>query len=234
MAKPYSSDLCERVVKAVMQDGMSRRAAAQRFGIGVSTVITWMQHWRDTGHVKPGQMGGHRPKKIAATWRTWLLQRCRDRAFTLRGRVGELAERGLKVDYRVVWAFVHAENLTHKKTLLASEQDRADVVRRRAQWLKHRGGVDPKRLGFVDETWLKTNMAPLRGWAPRGQRLKAKVPHRRWKTMSFIAALRHDRVDAPWLIDGPVNGERFRLYVEQVLAPTLHSDDIVCKSRNLI
>jgi len=115
MAKPYSADLRERVVRAVAHDGLSRRAAAQRFGIGVSTVITWMQHWRDTGHVKPGQMGGHRPKKIAATWRTWLLQRCRDRAFTLRGLVGELAERGLKVDYRVVWAFVHAEKLTHKK-----------------------------------------------------------------------------------------------------------------------
>jgi putative transposase len=115
MAKPYSADLRERVVRAVAHDGLSRRAAAQRFGIGVSTVITWMQRWRDTGDVEPGQMGGHRPKKIAGTWRTWLLQRCRDRAFTLRGRVGELAERGLKVDYRVVWAFVHAENLTHKK-----------------------------------------------------------------------------------------------------------------------
>jgi putative transposase len=80
---------------------------------------------------------------------------------------------------------------------------------------------------FIDETWVKTNMAPLRGWAPRGQRLRAKVPHRRWKTMTFIAALRHDRVEAPWLIDGPVNGERFRLYVEQVLAPTLRPDDIV-------
>jgi transposase len=74
---------------------------------------------------------------------------------------------------------------------------------------------------------VKTNMAPLCGWGPRGQRLKAKVPHRRWKTMTFIAALRHDRVDAPWLIDGPVNAERFRLYVEQVLAPTLCPDDIV-------
>jgi putative transposase len=80
---------------------------------------------------------------------------------------------------------------------------------------------------FIDETWVKTNMAPLRGWAPRGQRLRAKVPHRRWKTMTFIAALRHDRVEAPWLIDGPVNGERFRLYVEQVLAPTLRPEDIV-------
>ena len=80
---------------------------------------------------------------------------------------------------------------------------------------------------FIDETWTKTNMAPLRGWAPRGERRKAKVPHRRWKTMTFLAALRLDRVEAPWLIDGPINGERFRLYVEKVLLPTLRPDDIV-------
>ena len=115
MAKPYSPDLRERVVKAVIQDGLSRRQAAERFDVGASTVIRWMQRWRDTGHIEPGQMGGHRPKKIAGDWRSWLLERCRERAFTLRGLVGELAERGLKVDYRVVWAFVHAENLTHKK-----------------------------------------------------------------------------------------------------------------------
>lgn len=115
MAKPYSADLRARVVKAVAQDGLSRRQAAQRFGVGVSTVITWMQRWRETGHVEPGQMGGHRPKKITGAWRSWLLKRCQDNAFTLRGLVGELAERGLKVDYRVVWAFVHAEKLTHKK-----------------------------------------------------------------------------------------------------------------------
>lgn len=80
---------------------------------------------------------------------------------------------------------------------------------------------------FIDETWTKTNMAALRGWAPVGQRIKAKVPHGHWKTMTFLAALRHDRVDAPWLIDGPINGERFLLYVEQVLAPTLKRGDIV-------
>jgi transposase len=57
--------------------------------------------------------------------------------------------------------------------------------------------------------------------------LNAKVPHRRWKTMTFLAALRHDRVEAPWLVDGPINGERFRLYVEQVLGPTLRPTDIV-------
>lgn len=70
-------------------------------------------------------------------------------------------------------------------------------------------------------------MAPLRGWARIGQRIKAKVPNGHWKTMTFLAALRHDRVEAPWLIDGPINGERFLLYVEKVLAPTLQPDDIV-------
>jgi len=70
-------------------------------------------------------------------------------------------------------------------------------------------------------------MAPLRGWAPCGQRLKAKVPCGKWKTMTFLAALRCDRVEAPWLIDGPINGERFLLYVEKVLAPTLKPGDIV-------
>ncbi len=87
--------------------------------------------------------------------------------------------------------------------------------------------VEPIRLVFIDETWTKTNMAPLRGWAPRGARLRAKVPQRRWKTMTFLAALRHDRIDAPWLVDGPINGERFRLYVEKVLVPSLRPGDIV-------
>jgi len=80
---------------------------------------------------------------------------------------------------------------------------------------------------FIDETWTKTNMAPLRGWAPLGSRLKASVPHGRWQTMTFLAALRHDRIDAPWFIDGPINGERFRIYVEKVLLPTLRPGDIV-------
>lgn len=70
-------------------------------------------------------------------------------------------------------------------------------------------------------------MAALRGWAPVGERLQAKAPYGHWNTMTFLAALRHDRIDAPWLIDGPINGERFLLYVEEVLAPTLSPGDIV-------
>src|SRR5215472_1852811 len=75
--------------------------------------------------------------------------------------------------------------------------------------------------------WVKTNMAPLRGWGRRGARLPSKVPYAHWNTMTFIAALQHDRIDAPWLLDAPMNGALFRTYVEKVLAPTLRPNDIV-------
>ena len=111
--------------------------------------------------------------------------------------------------------------------MVAGERDRPDVARRRAQWIKYRHRIDPCRLVFIDETWTKTNMAPLRGWGPRGRRLVGKVPHRRWQTTTFLAALRHDRIDAPWLLEGPIDGESFTIYVAKVLVPTLQPGDIV-------
>jgi transposase len=111
--------------------------------------------------------------------------------------------------------------------VVAGERDRPDVARRRAQWTKYQDRVEPERLVFIDETWTKTNMAPLRGWAPRGHRLIAKVPHGRWRTTTFLAALRLGRIDAPWLLEGPIDGESFRTYIERVLVPTLREGDIV-------
>jgi putative transposase len=108
-------DLRQRVVAAVEHGGLSRRAAAAHFGVAVSTAIKWMQRVRTTGSAAPGQMGGHKPRAIAGAHREWLIQRCQRQDFTLRGLVAELAERGLKVDYRSVWAFVHAETLSYKK-----------------------------------------------------------------------------------------------------------------------
>jgi putative transposase len=87
--------------------------------------------------------------------------------------------------------------------------------------------IDPSRLVFIDETWAKTNMTRTHGWAPRGERLVDKVPHGHWKTTTFLAALRNDRIAAPCLFDGPINGERFLAYVEQVLVPILRPGDIV-------
>lgn len=101
------------------------------------------------------------------------------------------------------------------------------MARKRARWKARQGSVDVKRLVFIDETWAKTNMSPLRGWSLRGLRLDAKVPFGHWKTMTFIGALRHDRIDAPWVIDGPVNADIFFSYVVTQLVPTLGTGDIV-------
>ena len=115
MGKPYSEDLRKRVVAAVETGGLSCNQAAKQVGIGISTAIGWVRRLRESGSIAPGKMGGHRPKAISGGHRDWLLQRIKDRDFTLRGLVAELAERGLKVDYRSVWEFVHAEKLSFKK-----------------------------------------------------------------------------------------------------------------------
>jgi putative transposase len=114
MGRPYSMDLRERVVAAI-EGGLSRRRAAAHFGVSYSVAIEWMKRLCETGSVAPGQTGGQKPKKISGEYRTWLVARCRDRAFTLHGLVAELGERGLAVDYRSVWNFVHAEKLSYKK-----------------------------------------------------------------------------------------------------------------------
>jgi transposase len=226
MTRPYSIDLRERVV-ARLEKGEPIRSVAEAFGISASCVSKWGSLKRRTGDVAPGKVGGHKPRALSGDVADWLGSRMRESAFTLRGLVAELAERGVKTEARAVWVFVHAEGLSYKKTLVASEQSRPDVARKRTRWKARQAGVDPKRLVFVDETWVKTNMEPLRGWGPREQRLRAHVPHGHWKTLTFVAALRHDRIDAPWVIEGPINGELFSAYVEKVLSPVLAEGDIV-------
>ena len=104
-----------RVGYAAEKGGLSCHKAAAQFGVGVNTAILWVRRFRATGSFAPGQMGGHKPKAISGKHRDWLLERAKARDFTLRGLVAELAERGLKVDYRSVWEFVHAENFSFKK-----------------------------------------------------------------------------------------------------------------------
>ncbi len=86
---------------------------------------------------------------------------------------------------------------------------------------------DPKHLVFIDETWAKTNMTRLYGRAPVGERVVDHVPHGHWKTTTFLAALRVDRLSAPLVLDGPINGEAFLAWVKQFLVPTLKRGDIV-------
>jgi transposase len=114
-----------------------------------------------------------------------------------------------------------------KKTAHASEQERTDVKAARENWFGGQDDLDPKRLIFIDESGLSTKMARLRGWAPKGERCRAAIPHGHWKTVTFVGGLTLAGFVAPMLLDGPMDGECFLAWVEQMLVPILRPGDIV-------
>jgi transposase len=113
------------------------------------------------------------------------------------------------------------------KVLRAAEQNRPDVAKARTEWREKQPSLNPGKLVFIDETWTKTNMTRLYGRAPRGHRVVDAVPHGHWKTSTFIGALRCDGLTAPGVFSGPINGELFLAYVEQILVPTLKRGAVV-------
>ena len=228
MAKSYSQDLRDRVIDAVKRGEMSRRAAARRYEISESVAIKWLERVERDGSREPVGHGGHRASKLMPHRAFLEAARAEKSDVTLQALCDRLsAERGVKADTSMMSRFFRRIGVTVKKTLVAGEQDRPDISRHRKRWRTYQGLIDPRRLVFIDETWTKTNMTRLRGWAPRGQRLVDKVPQGKWKTATFLAALRNDRIEAPCLFDGPINGERFHAYVEQFLVPTLKPGDVV-------
>ena len=167
MTAPYSMDLRERAM-ARKAAGETNRQIAAALRIAPSCVSKWTRRERETGSLAPAQVGGYKPRTLSGDCAQWLRERTASGPFTLRGLTAELAARGIKTQPRAVWVFVHAEGLSFKKTVLPEEQTRPDVARRRARWKAYQGRIAPQRLGFIDETWVKTNMAPLRGWDPEG------------------------------------------------------------------
>jgi transposase len=228
MPKPYSQNLRDRVIDAVERDEMSRRAAARRYEISESVAIKWLERVERHGSREPVGHGGHRASKLMPHLDFLEATRSEKSDITLQALCDRLwSERGVKADTSMMTASFAVSASRLKKTLIAREQDRPDISRHRKRWRAYQGRIDPGRLVFIDETWTKTNMTRLRGWAPKGERLVDKVPHGRWKTATFLAALRNDRIDAPCLFDGPINGERFHAYVEQFLVLTLKPGDVV-------
>ena len=176
MARPYSTDLRDRVVASV---------AAGRTLPGDGGAV-WGERCQRGEVVAAVSGDGERGGRVGwagigrvslAGERDWLLARLAEKPdLTLRALVAELAERGVAASYGAVWRFLQARgDQRSKKSLYATEQDRPDVARRRARWKKYQGQLDPRRLVFIDETWAKTNMTRLRGrcaarrsvWSPR-------------------------------------------------------------------
>jgi len=100
-------------------------------------------------------------------------------------------------------------------------------VKRRQEWFEGQVDLDPDRLVFIDETWASTNMARLHGRTPKGERLRASIPHGHWKTTTFVAGLRLTGMMATMVLDGPINRDAFQAYVDQVLVRELRPGDIV-------
>jgi len=113
VGKALSIDLRERAMARLLA-GESVRQVASALDVAPSSVVKWSQRLRETGTCAPAGTGGHPPRKIAGAHETWMLERIKE-PFTLRGLVAELAERGLKVDYRTVWTFVHRTGYSFKK-----------------------------------------------------------------------------------------------------------------------
>ena len=111
--------------------------------------------------------------------------------------------------------------------MIASEQDRPDVVKQRVEWRTVQPTVDPNRYVFIDETWAKTNMTRRYGRSQLGVRLLEKTPCGRWETTTFLGALRATGFVAPLTVEGAINGDLFRAWVEQHLVPALKPGDIV-------
>jgi DDE superfamily endonuclease len=129
-----------------------------------------------------------------------------------------------------VWSLLRDLGLTHKKDLRAVEQKRPEVAAARYIWIAKRQPFMANlltRIGFVDETSLKTNMAKTTGWAPKGERLVDHAPFGSWQTRTFIAALTQDSLIAPWVIKGAVDREAFDTYVATQLAPAIAPGTVV-------
>ncbi len=98
---------------------------------------------------------------------------------------------------------------------------------KREAWFEGQLDLDPAQLIFIDETWTSTNRARLRGRAPKGERLRAGIPHGHWKTSTFVAGLRLNGIAAPFVLDGPINRDAFQAYIDQVLVPELRPGEVV-------
>jgi hypothetical protein len=225
MAKALSIDLRRRVVDAI-EHGLSCRQAAERFGVSASSAIRWpaeearRRRGKEAGW-RP-QVGPHRSRSGLPPWQG------RDAGHPARRASGEAAGARRQRRHRDALAFLRpAAHHVQKKTAHATEQQRCDVKAAREVWFEGQLDLDPTRLIFIDETSASTKMAHLYGRAPKGERCLAAAPHGHWKTTTFTAGLRIGGLAALWVLDGPMDGDAFRAYVEQVLVADLTPGDVV-------
>jgi transposase len=206
----------------------SIREVADRLSVSPSYVSKATSRFRLTGQRTAKPRGGQRQAILAG--REELL---RERLEAVKDTtLDELRswlrqEHDIKISIGALWNRLERMGVRFKKSAHATEQERLDVQAEREAWREAQPELDASALVFLDETWLSTNMARRYGRCAKGERLRASIPYGHWKTTTFLAGLCHDGLIAPLVLDGPIDGESFRAYVEQFLAPALRPGQIV-------
>jgi len=215
------------VIKAVIEDGLSRNEAARIFRVGIASAIRWVKAFEETRRAAALPTGGDR-RSVLKPHRDWLLElRRRENDLTL----DAIAERllrthGVEADKSMLSRFFATEGISFKKTVRASEPDRPDVAERREAWRRAQKDLGG-RLIFPDETWTTTAMTRRYAWADVGARAIGDAPNGHWKTTTFLAGLTCEGLMAPFVLDGPINAECFLAYVEQILVPVRQGDTVI-------
>lgn len=222
----YAQDLRDRVLR-----GLERGEGATSIANRLEVSLRWVYHVKDRyekeGERAAQKLGGYRRSRVAAMEpriRAWIGAQVDMTLAELRER---LAEHGVTIKTTALWHQLDKWNLTLKKTLRASEQEREDVSQERAEWRETQPTLDVSKLVFIDETGANTQMTRPRGRSPKGERCQASIPGGHWNTTTFIAGLRVNEVTAPMTLDGPLDREAFLADVRHVLCPALRPGDIV-------
>ncbi|MBQ0821926.1 IS630 family transposase [Microvirga sp. HBU67558] len=227
MTAPLSQDLRRRIARAV-EKGSSIRQAAVRYEISPSAAVKLMQRVRKTGSLAPDRVGGHRRPVLEPHEDLLRSLVAAKSGITLSEIQAELKARGIVVAaLSTILLTLRRLGLAQKKSLRAAEQDRPDVARERQRWRVWQRYMDSTRFVFLDETGTTTTMTRRYGWGPKGERVVDATPWGHWKVTTFVAGLRASGLIAPMVLDGPMTGEVFRAYVEQVLIPELSPGDVV-------
>lgn len=225
MSKAYSADIRGRVI-ARIEDGATRREAAEHFEVNASAAVKWMKCFRETGScvAKPRGAAPRRWEEHANFLLTLVAEQP---DLTLDEVVSTMRRRKVRGSRTAVWRFsLSATRSQLKKSLHAAEQERPDVAWARQRWKREQGMLI--QAGWCSlMTAANTKMARLRGRCPRGERLVGRVPHGHWKTITFVSALRRNGMTAPFVVDSAMNGRTFLAYIKSCLAPPLRRRDIV-------
>jgi len=204
------------LVLAAGASGLSARAAAARFNVGIATAIRWLRRERETSERTARRQGKPRGSRLDAheTFIFGLLEARREITLVeIAARLRE--EHAVEIGRSMLSRWLLQRGWSFKK-------------RPPMHWSRNaQPDLDPDRLVFIDETSLSTKMARMRGRALRGERCRTGVPHGHWKTTIFTGALRTTGLTAPFVHDGAMNGIVFQTYVERVLVPILRPRDVV-------